>query len=123
MLEALYERTLAGDDTAAEAIITALIDPTDAVREFAAWSLIDLLSVDVLTREQVARIAKRLDQTTIDSGTRKSLADSIRRFENRQPQPCPDCGRTDCRRMQMDADDWTRCESDIDLDKADEEAY
>jgi hypothetical protein len=93
------------------------------VREFAAWSLIDLLSADVLTREQVTRIQKRLDQTDLDTGTRKSLADSIRRFENRQPQPCPDCGRTDCRRMQMDADDWTRCESDIDLDKADEERY
>lgn len=121
-IEALYERALAGDDTATESLITALIYPTDAVREAAAWSLSELIDGDVLTAEQVKRVAKYLPDASLDTQTHDWLAQSVSRFEGRQPQPCPDCGRYDCRRVQYDADDWGDCQPDP-LDRADEERY
>lgn len=120
-IEALYERALLGDDTAAESLITALIDPTDAVRDAAAWSLSELIDGDALSAEQVKRVAKYLPDASLDTQTHDWLADAVRRFEARQPQPCPDCGRYDCRRMQLDADDWY-CEPDP-MNRADEERY
>jgi hypothetical protein len=121
MLEALYEAALAGSDEATEKLITALIYPTDAVREAAAWSLSELIDGDALSAEQVKRVAKYLPDASLDTQTHDWLADAVRRFEARQPQPCPDCGRYDCRRMQLDADDWY-CEPDP-MNRADEERY
>ena len=122
MLEALYEAALAGSAEAAEKVITALIDPTDTIRDAAAWSLSELIDGDALSADQVKRVAKYLPDAALDTQTRDWLAASVARFDARQPQPCPDCGRYDCRRVQYDADDWGDCQPDP-LDRADEEAY
>lgn len=118
-IEALYERALVGDDTATESLITALIYPTDAVRDAAAWSLSELIDGDALSAERVARVAKYLPDAALDTPTRDWLADALRRFDGRQPQPCPDCGRYDCRRTRIAADDWSDCETEPDYDAED----
>lgn len=122
MLEALYEAALAGSAEAAEKVITALIDPTDAIRDAAAWSLSELIDGDALSADQVKRVATYLPDAGLDAQTRDFLADALRRFDARQPQPCPDCGRLDCRRAQLDADDWGDCQPDP-MDRADIEDY
>ncbi len=92
-IEALYERALVGDDTATESLITALIYPTDAVRDAAAWSLSELIDGDVLTAEQVKRVAKYLPDASLDTQTHDWLAQSVSRFDWRRDERCSSAGR------------------------------
>jgi len=119
MLEALYEAALAGSAEAAEKVITALIYPTDAVRDAAAWSLSELIDGDALSADQVKRVATYLPDAALDTQSRDFLADALRRFDARQPQPCPDCGRLDCRQRRVDVDAWECSAPEPDYDAED----
>lgn len=110
-IDALYELALAGDTNAADQLISLLTsdnrDLADAeTRDFAAWALIELIDGNALDAEQVKSV-RAADWSALDAEhERRILDDAVMRFEKRQPQPCRECGRDDCRCRQIDADRW-----------------
>lgn len=105
-MEALYERALVGEDAAAKELIAALTSDDETVVDFAAWSVMELIDGNVFSPEQVAS-TESVSWHKLNDVTRKWLADSTRRFHDRQPRPCDHCGGfEDCRCEQIDADNW-----------------
>jgi len=104
-MEFLYEQVVAGDTAAADQLIALLHADADT-RDSAAWSLIELIDGKALNADKVSVI--EIDAADFDAITWQWLTKAINDFEKRQPQPCPDCGRYNCRRAQRDAD-WFIC--------------